>query len=149
MTGKSHILLGVATGIMLQRAEFDYYNIFIVGATVIGSMAPDLDHGKSKISKKVPILSWFVSKVFGHRKFFHSPLIVIILWLLLHSSFIGRAFVFGFIGHLVQDFLTRGGIPLLYPYKKRFSLPLAKTGGFMEILITIMMIVVLYTIKTL
>lgn len=148
MTGKSHILLGAAVGIVMQEKSLGVLNLFLTGASILGSMAPDLDHMKSKISRKVPVLSWLISTVFGHRGLLHSPLMVVILWIVLHNLPFGNVFVYGYIGHLFQDFFTKGGIPLLYPYKKRYSLPLVKTGGFMEYLLTILMIAGLYVIMT-
>lgn len=42
-------------------------------------------------------------------------------------------FSLGYITHLMADFVTKGGIEILYPCKKKFSFPITvKTGGVAE-----------------
>ncbi|KNZ70365.1 Inner membrane protein YdjM [Thermincola ferriacetica] len=42
------------------------------------------------------------------------------------------AFVLGYSLHLLADALTNSGVPLLYPYRKRFALPWFNTGSLKE-----------------
>jgi inner membrane protein len=49
----------------------------------------------------------------------------------LREAYIG--FSLGYLTHLMADFVTKGGIEILYPCKKNFSFPITvKTGGMAE-----------------
>lgn len=50
--------------------------------------------------------------------------------------------VFGYISHIFGDWITREGIPLLWPWKKFFGLRLFRTGGGFEKFLGIVLIVV-------
>lgn len=78
-----------------------------------------------------------------HRGFTHS-----ILGLIFYTSAVYLAvmqygikeaeeiyigFAIGYISHLLADFMTKGGIPIFYPFGKNISFPIAiKTGGVLE-----------------
>jgi inner membrane protein len=40
--------------------------------------------------------------------------------------------VIGYIAHIIGDFITKEGVPLFYPFKKKFGLKLFRTGGPIE-----------------
>lgn len=44
------------------------------------------------------------------------------------SRYIGA----GYISHILADILNPAGVPLLWPIKKRFRVPLIRTGSFAE-----------------
>lgn len=120
-------------------------SLAVLSLQVLGALAPDLDGYESKIKHlKIPtstkrrspyikpflLLSEGLHFLFGHRSFMHSLLAVFILSgiaLTLHHVYGGNillyaAFVFGYLSHLLADSLTKSGIPLLYPYKRKIRL---------------------------
>lgn len=77
MTGKTHIMGGVAS--CTAAAYFYGYDpVFMTASGVIGALIPDICHTKSKIGRRLPILSAVISSVFGHRTFTHSLLFLLI-----------------------------------------------------------------------
>lgn len=109
----------------------------------VGALLPDIDQPTSKIGNKVPG-SFIIKLIFGHRGFFHSLLASVLLFLVL-STFVAEYIVIlivtGYLSHLVLDAFTPAGVPLLYPLQKRFSIPLAVTGGIIEyIFLSVMLI---------
>jgi inner membrane protein len=82
--------------------------------------------------------------VFGHRGITHSLLAVAgVAWALYYAlaqwnlgaswGLAAAGVGVGYLSHLLGDFATHGGVPWLWPFKQRFSLPLTfKTGGVFE-----------------
>jgi inner membrane protein len=109
-------------------------------ASVIGSLLPDIDEPKSYIGSKSKSTSFFIKFFFGHRGITHSILFISIFHLLLFILFkykninisILYLFTIGYFSHLAVDFITKGGIPLLYPNEKRYKIPIFKVSGFLE-----------------
>ena len=150
MNKKTHETGGICTGVI---AVFIVFNppyttnklflsfVLLIGA-FIGSLLPDIDHRGSTISKKFKKTSKAVNKLFGHRGIMHCPLIYLLFFFILtefgvffdnFSKSMYENFVFGLflgcISHLVLDFITVEGIPILYPIsKKKFHLMKFKTG---------------------
>lgn len=127
--------------------------IFITGA-VIGSLFPDIDHRGSYLGRKAKITSTITNALFGHRGITHSPIVmgafVFFLYLLsklfiVTSPFIKLWFIGFFLGilsHIFLDMLTKGGVPLLYPFsKKKISLTNIKTGSVGEKVIMIIIMI--------
>ena len=117
-----------------------------------GSLLPDIDHPDSSLANEkvigIPIFlpfSWVVGRIFGHRGVTHSLLAVALLiglgqlsqlpWAPLQSApfealrfvwtdlNLGWLIVWGYVGHLAADALTRAGIPLFWPLPSRFGFP--------------------------
>ncbi len=153
MNGKHHSIAGLCTATCLTATEIAYHCpqnwhevIPIAGmvvATYIGSLFPDIDTRTSKLGKKMKISSAIVSKLFGHRGFFHSPLFVAIAFLLCWRIFLWQnimdysviflGFIAGMLTHLACDMATKGGLPLFYPYnRKRFSISVIESGSKWE-----------------
>lgn len=155
---KTHTVGGTLAGISVFNIITNNLKIVslegiaFMSGSVIGSLIPDIDHRKSYIGRKAKITSAVLNKTLGHRGVTHSPIIMtifigimymltklIIYTHLLKFLFIGL--LTGVISHIFLDFLTKGGIPLLYPFnKKRFSLLRISTNGFMENIIFVIMI---------
>ena len=146
MNGKLHLSLGTFVGIagaILIENDLNMAVPFAIG-TMIGSLFPDIDQPSSTISKPIPIIPKLLNKVFGHRGFIHSPLFVFLLYILLsrydsnimiHKLVIG--FTLGMIIHLVQDFFTKGGIPLFFPFtRQKISFGFFKSGSKADPIIT-------------
>lgn len=118
--------------------------VITVAAGMIGGLIPDLDHGKSTITKKTGIIGFFFSRAFKHRGVLHTPIVYLLLcgilvkmlpsavWLhyLLYGLLCGE------LSHLFLDMLNPSGIPLLWPITRRkISLLPIQTGGKADYLI--------------
>lgn len=153
MKGKLHLALGTTAGLaggycLLSNplAACSY-----LGACMIGSLFPDIDCPGSMISKYTFGLSTVINKMFGHRGFIHTPLLLLFIhgfyWLRLNehetvSFWLLTGFTIGFICHITQDIMTKGGIPLLYPFlKKRYSLTNFKSDHKIHNLFTIALMI--------
>lgn len=121
--------------------------LLLLGSTA-GALLPDLDHPKSWLGRRIPLVSVPIAAVFGHRGITHSLLAVVGLvlalwhglaqWHLLETRWgLGAVGVAaGYLSHIAGDFVTHGGVPLLWPLKRRFSAPLTfLTGGAFESLL--------------
>lgn len=143
MNYKTHInggiLVGLYVNIQMTNISMISKGIFL-GATVVGSLLPDIDHKNSYIGKKAKTVSKTINKLAGHRKLFHAPL----MYLLLYSISIGmindkllvvgmKGLFWGILSHLFLDSFTIGGLPWFYPLsKKKFSLGSVKTNSKVE-----------------
>lgn len=159
MMARSHLILGgvswsgwcLMTGIDLDPAG--------VAVAAASALLPDIDHPNSALGRRVPWLSGPISIVFGHRGITHSALallavVVALTWLwrqgpaggAIDLTMLGlpttpdpavtwvlvQAVAVGYLSHLVGDWLTPSGIPLLWPWSRTFSLNLFRTGGLGE-----------------
>lgn len=77
MTWRTHIIggaqIGMLTSVAISASPAE--TALITGSALIGSVLPDIDHTKSKISRNdslVGILSYLLSKVTKHRGFTHT-----------------------------------------------------------------------------
>ena len=143
MNYKTHInggiLVGLYVNIQMINTSIISKGIFL-GAAVVGSILPDIDHKNSYIGKKAKTVSKTISKLAGHRKLFHAPL----MYLLSYSISIGmindklllaciKGLFLGVLSHLFLDSFTIGGLPWFYPLsKKKFSLCNIKTNSKVE-----------------
>lgn len=162
MLGKTHRLGGICTGVMLSSFYFQdfskenlmYFGVFM-GGCILGSLIPDIDHKGSTISNS-NIITKGLSRIvglFGHRGITHAPLLYLLLTLI--PLFCFRDFnslfqmlgylgcmgcIIGALSHLFLDFLTKGGIPLFFPFtKKKYHLLPLKTGSC-DIFVSIILI---------
>lgn len=53
MTGKTHIAIGIATALTLSKEQPIENKIIIVLASIIGSLAPDIDHPRAQLNQKL------------------------------------------------------------------------------------------------
>jgi len=119
-----------------------YY--FSVG---FGALLPDIDNASSTLGRKIHIISKQIQHMVGHRTLFHSLLGLalgsllalglerVVVYLLSQRGFVLPARIvdtshlvffgvlFGSVMHIAADALTRDGVPLLWPYRKRFGFP--------------------------
>jgi inner membrane protein len=163
MQGRSHLLVGLAAGVVadslfhfsgvpLTQAHNVTLDLLVdkgifYSAVALGALWPDIDNARSTLGQKFGIISKSIQKLAGHRTFFHSLLGLavgglimlgleqVIGWLLtlkgfsfpahfVENSHIGFVGMFlGCIFHIAADGLTQGGVPLLWPSKKRFGFP--------------------------
>jgi inner membrane protein len=116
-------------------------------AVALGALLPDIDNARSTLGHKLGIISKEIQRLAGHRTFFHSllglafgSLLAIGFESVVSSLLVARGYtlparfvasshifffgvLFGCIFHIAADSLTLGGVPLLWPYKKRFGFP--------------------------
>lgn len=139
MSTNGHLLFSISSLILAKKLaitnEFvngDY--IYLIIGTLIGAIFPDIDHPSSKFGKLFYLLSLPIYKIFGHRGFTHSLtawLIIVYFFkkiknIFLISKELTHGFLLGYLSHLIADMLTFKGIPLFWPYKTYFSIPILK-----------------------
>lgn len=157
MNGKMHLQFGsyvgitggllLATGILSSPYDSVTNGILFGIGTTIGSLFLDIDSPTSMISKKIPLIPTFINKGFGHRGFIHSPCFIGLLAVLFYClhidpelNIMAIGFLLGCVLHLIQDILTKGGIPILYPFcREKFSLGFLKSGSKADPIITIIL----------
>jgi len=169
MKFKTHVVGGLSAGVLghqllsqsLPSIESEtnlMVGAFFIASSVIGSLVPDIDHRGSYIGRRLKPISATVQLIAGHRGLTHSPLFVMgltaLLWFVSNHFLSGQeliiaqygtlGFSLGLFSHLFLDMITKGGIPLLYPFsKQKFSILPLKTGGFGEPIVMIMMILLM------
>ncbi|MCC2821012.1 metal-dependent hydrolase [Lachnoclostridium pacaense] len=153
MNGTAHKLMGFFLGgvtISVVEPTLPVAGV-VLGMAVLGELAPDIDTVNSTISLRIPIIPKLINRKFGHRGLLHSPLFLVLLWLVIGSrNFMGNVFCIGYLGHLVQDLFTCAGLPLLFPFdKKKISLFPYHSGGIMDYVITSILILLLLTVNQL
>ncbi len=123
-------------------------------ANMIGGLAPDIDQSSASLYHKIrggTLLAKIIDPLLGgHRFISHSILGVfmfgfiakILLGLLgtfvmVDMNIVWWAFMIGFVSHLIVDFFTHEGEPLLFPIPIHLGFPpfsflRMKTGGILE-----------------
>lgn len=132
MTGKTHVSIAVASGVLLAGIT----NINISSPTTaatyavalaFGGILPDIDHSGSKVGSKVPIIPHLLK----HRGFTHSLTFLLAVFFLLNrlslSSAISVGLLIGIASHLVSDSLTPAGIQVLWPLSFRLRFPIVSS----------------------
>ena len=125
---------------------YSYFNLNPIIFTIIvlvSSFLVDIDSVKSKAGKRLWILSYPINFLFGHRGIFHS----LILWLpiVFLISLVSKywiAVLIGVLSHLVLDSLTKKGVNFFYPFNLKVK-GFIKTGGLLEIILFVLLIVFL------
>lgn len=143
----THLAFGFLIA-LLSVEVFDIKNklIFIL-VVVMFSIFPDIDERKSKIGRKNKVISTIINFVFGHRGFFHSIYIPLILYFIFYyiNVEIGVAILSGYFSHLFADGLTKNGIRPLYPIINKKINGFIKTNSILEkILFLIIIFSILY-----
>ena len=129
-----------AFALLIGMLSLKYLNVpstfFFLAMVCIASMLADIDSSNSKIGRKLPALSWFIERAFGHRNFFHSifPLIAVavILFYFLDWNVAGAAFLIGYGSHLFTDSFTRMGVGIFHPFYRKRITGFIRTGSLTE-----------------
>ncbi|MCV2499759.1 MAG: metal-dependent hydrolase [Candidatus Lightella neohaematopini] len=157
MTTEGHICFAISSIILIKKIKLinfitsgDWWHVIL--GSLITCLLPDIDHPKSFIGKRFKWLSIPIYKLFGHRSFTHSLLLIIIIIIYVNIRKINisvdviYAMIIGYISHIIADILTPAGIPLFWPYSKKFSIPIIKKSNVrLERLISI--IIIIYAIQ--
>ncbi len=136
--------LATATPVPL---ELIINKVIFFSMVALGALLPDIDNAQSTIGHKFGWISKEIQHIAGHRTIFHSLLGLLlgsllaigveqlVILLLAQRGFIFPAqfvekshlvlvaVLVGCILHIAADGLTEGGVPLLWPYHKRFGFP--------------------------
>jgi membrane-bound metal-dependent hydrolase YbcI (DUF457 family) len=163
MEGKSHLLVGLTAGVVLDSITHLTGEPLSLAVPVthelllrkaifyimvgFGALLPDIDNAHSTLGSKLGWVSKGIQHFAGHRTLFHSLLGLVlgsilalgieqlVIYLLLQrgytvpanvisdSHFVLIAILFGCIMHIAADALTEGGVPLLWPNRKRYGFP--------------------------
>lgn len=154
MTGQQHATTGTLIALIGAGTRI-YYNqphavAFGIGCT-IGAIMPDIDSPKSLISSFIPFVSTIINRIFGHRKFFHSLSCLVLFDLLFFYIFSQNpfyiqfciGFTLGYIIHLLQDTMTKGGAMWLFPFSmKKIALTNNKYNANFNWVINIFLIII-------
>lgn len=138
MLWRTHFLAGAAAGLYLAGHADIKTAAMSAGVAGVSALLPDLDDPNSKMGRLVPVVSWAVKTVVGHRGPLHSLIgagaafEVASLFLRGGYGHLVPVLVAGFISHLVADSLNPQGVPWLWPLKTHFGLPLVQTGSMLE-----------------
>lgn len=155
MLGRSHATIGAAVGVAVMHvlgADLDLVrglgapDAFVGVAALAGApiaalaaLLPDLDDPGSTLGALLP--RWWHRLTPGHRGCTHSLLAVALVTLLVHTlaGAVGLGgltltvlVAAGMLSHLAADAVTDRGVPLLWPLRQHFGLPLMRTGGALE-----------------
>ncbi|MCR6109351.1 metal-dependent hydrolase [Bacillus sp. A301a_S52] len=147
----THITTSLATIILVGDVlpvTIPLDSTIALSGLVIGSVLPDIDESRSWLGRRIPIISTVINSLFGHRGLTHSGLILILLVAgLFHFPHVFLQAMFtGAILHIVADFFSVGGIPLIYPFsKKRSQIGIYKTGTWSEGLLFLIGLAVIFS----
>lgn len=138
MTAEGHIIFAIASAIFAKRAELtpvlasaDWWHL--IPAALLTCLLPDIDHPKSLLGQRLKWIAVPISRAFGHRGFTHSLLAVLGGLALFQINVpadwpvpadVLQGMVLGYLSHIIADMLTPAGVPLLWPCRWRFRLPL-------------------------
>ena len=142
MMAFSHTLIGLSSWALTARYTGAPLTEFTIGAAMLGALLPDIDHPGSWLGRRLMPVSMLLSSLIGHRGLTHSliavvAMVAVIYWFSDVANATVLALAVGYLSHLGADAVTNSGIPALWPWRKRFTLALASTGGVREWLITI------------
>jgi len=160
---KTHLLGGILVGVSALKVMNEVTGItpnitsienmtFMLGA-MAGSLFPDIDCRNSYIGRRARISSTIISGLFEHRGATHAPIIVTLFTAFLYlisKNFLPYPFIktlligfyIGNLTHILLDMITKGGVPLLFPFTKtKFNLTKIKTGSIGEMVIFFIMII--------
>jgi membrane-bound metal-dependent hydrolase YbcI (DUF457 family) len=143
MMGHSHMATGAAAVLLLEPHQPWQVLVATAALGAAAALLPDLDIESSTVSNSLGPVTRLISRgvawaAGGHREGTHSLLaLVLVAYVTLAAGLpspYARAVVYGYVAHLVGDFLTGNGIPLLWPLvRHRQGLPiLGHTGGWRE-----------------
>lgn len=135
----THVTIGVAAGLAVIPASVSAKETIIAASvSAVAAFFPDIDTPHSKLGKRQSIASRAINLFFGHRGVMHSLvgcLAVLFLFKTISPNsiqYLSRYIGIGYISHILADMLNPAGIPLLWPIRKRFRIPLIRTGGLAE-----------------
>lgn len=144
MTYKTHFVGGICAAALTSTIMPVESLAVVTAVSAVFALVPDLDIEDSKLGRKAGLVSKGISRAFGHRGFFHTPILYIALYFLMSMALptsICLGFLIGTMSHLVLDSFNYKGIMWFYPLtKKHFHIASVKTRGFGETMFLILMV---------
>ena len=131
MLFRTHLTFGAFIGVLLFVLYPDQINFLFLIGIALGSALPDLDTMGSWIGRRLRHFSRVISTIFGHRAILHSIAIPIIIYFFLEKNKFGAGLIFGYLGHLFLDALTKQGVKPLWPFGMKIQGPIT-TGSLWE-----------------
>lgn len=120
MTGG--IILGIGSVYLARKVNIEPNTVLLIGSSILGSLLPDIDHPKSFIGNKIPILPTILYSTVGHRTITHSLLFASVMGILVATFinlWLGIGLTIGILSHIILDMLTPSGVAYLYPFNKK------------------------------
>ena len=154
MMAFTHIAAGAASALMLLKGigvGSGQQAMLCIAGGITGSLLPDIDHPKSWLGRRIPFVSIPLSSLIGHRGATHSMialivvqalvLVSILLWKGEHGVWLAPFLTglgIGYASHLLADWMSNTGIPLLWPNRRRFAAPITvRTGSAIEYILAL------------
>lgn len=163
MTAPTHIAIGMAAAVALVRLTGQPISAAQLLLCLLGALAPDIDADNGSIARPGVIFGRFLPrplarfldglgllvsriafKLCGHRRFFHWPLLGLLMILAgyLIENLGLLLFGLGYLSHIIADLFTTGGVPAFGPFSKEiYSVLRLKTGSKIEGLLCIAIVI--------
>jgi inner membrane protein len=125
MLCRTHLVGALVIGLIFLQYKPQPRLMVFFAALFLSALLPDIDAPKSAIGEKIPVLSWLLRLLVGHRTLFHAIWLPAILFFAFSNKSISMGIIIGYCSHLLLDSLNKEGVQPLYPLKLRFR-------GFME-----------------
>ena len=143
MQGFSHLLFGAGCTLLATQHGMLPTTLPVIAAGCLGALLPDVDHPKSMIGRRIPVLPNILYNAFGHRQLTHSGGVV--LGILAIYAYYGApwllALAIGYISHLLGDMVFGNGVPIFYPSRYRIAAPFTfQVGSLQERLLQVAML---------
>jgi len=156
MTAEGHLIFALASTILAKKMELspalaqgDWWHIIAGG--LLTSLLPDIDHPQSVLGQRLRWLSLPIARIFGHRGFTHSLLAIIGVIMLFTLQItpgivpldVFHGMIVGYLSHIIADMLTPAGVPLLWPCRWHFRIPIlpSQKGQQLERLLCVAVLV--------
>src|SRR5476649_1834530 len=156
MTAEGHLVFALASTILAKKMELspalaqgDWWHIIAGG--LLTSLLPDIDHPQSVLGQRLRWLSLPIARIFGHRGFTHSLLAIIGVIMLFTLQItpgivpldVFHGMIVGYLSHIIADMLTPAGVPLLWPCRWHFRIPIlpSQKGQQLERLLCVAVLV--------
>ncbi|MFH1053374.1 MAG: metal-dependent hydrolase [Candidatus Woesearchaeota archaeon] len=146
----THLLFSLMIGLLLLRVNIlnltgTINEMIFFFMVVIGGVISDLDQPRSKVGKEFGIFSKIINFFLGHRGIVHSiifGLVISAIFYIVNTS-AALGFFIGFLGHILLDSMTKEGIILFRPVCNIRIKGICKTGGLLELIGVVFLIVFL------
>ena len=146
MTYKTHFVGGICAAALTSTIMPVESLAVVTAVSAVSALVPDLDIEDSKLGRKAGLVSKGISRAFGHRGFFHTPILYIALYFLMSMVLpmsVCLGFLIGTMSHLILDSFNYKGIMWMYPFsRKHFHIASIKTRTTMETIFMAVMIAI-------
>lgn len=140
----THLAAGLLASLVLVSFLEPVNPVVFIMIMCIAAVLPDIDCSRSKVGRKVRVLSKVLQFLFGHRGLLHTvyvPLFGLVLCVFLGFPTVGFAFLLGYMVHILTDALTKEGVRMFAPLLRLELRGLVRTGGFTEYIFLALVVV--------